>query len=143
MYGDIIALSAAEKTNRKEWRKNMIQIINNTVNASAFTIPASSALSGVAVVKGVKPIYELDSEGKRTENVIAVKYDLIDADNFNSYSVKVAGSKPVITSEELEIVQGLVLVELPVEQMKIRAYAMEYGKAKITLSAPFIKRKEK
>ncbi len=143
MYGDIIALSAAEKTNRKEWRKNMIQIINNTVNASAFTIPASSALSGVAVVKGVKPIYELDSEGKRTENVIAVKYDLIDADNFNSFSVKVAGSKPVITSEELEIAQGLVLVELPVEQMKIRAYAMEYGKAKITLSAPFIKRKEK
>ena len=143
MYGDIIALSAAEKTNRKEWRKNMIQIINNTVNASAFTIPASSALSGVAVVKGVKPIYELDSEGKRTENVIAVKYDLIDADNFNSFSVKVAGSKLVITSEELEIAQGLVLVELPVEQMKIRAYAMEYGKAKITLSAPFIKRKEK
>ena len=143
MYGDIIALSAAEKTNRKEWRKNMIQIINNTVNASAFTIPASSALSGVAVVKGVKPIYELYSEGKRTENVIAVKYDLIDADNFNSFSVKVAGSKPVITSEELEIAQGLVLVELPVEQMKIRAYAMEYGKAKITLSAPFIKRKEK
>ena len=87
MYGDIIALSAAEKTNRKEWRKNMIQIINNTVNASVFTIPASSALSGVAVVKGVKPIYELDSEGKRTENVIAVKYDLIDADNFNSFSV--------------------------------------------------------
>ena len=143
MFGYIIVLSAAEKTNRKEWRKNMIQIINNTVNASAFTIPASSALSGVAVVKGVKPIYELDSEGKRTENVIAVKYDLIDADNFNSFSVKVAGSKLVITSEELEIAQGLVLVELPVEQMKIRAYAMEYGKAKITLSAPFIKRKEK
>lgn len=121
---------------------SMIQIINNTVNASVFTIPASDALSGVAVVKGVKPIYELDSEGKRTENVIAVKYDLIDADNFNSFSVKVAGSKPVITSEELEIAQGLVLVELPVEQMKARAYDMNYGKAKITIAAPFIKRKE-
>lgn len=120
----------------------MIQIINNTVNASAFTIPASSALSGVAVVKGVKPIYELDSEGKRTENVIAVKYDLIDADNFNSFSVKVPGAKPVITSEELEVAQGLVLVELPVEQMKIRAYAIEFGRAKVSVSANVIRRKE-
>ena len=142
MFGDIIALSAAEKTNRKEWRKNMIQIINNTVNASAFTIPASSALSGVAVVKGVKPIYELDSEGKRTENVIAVKYDLIDADNFNSFSVKVPGAKPVITSEELEVAQGLVLVELPVERMKLRAYSIEFGRAKVSVSADVIRRKE-
>ena len=96
-------------------------------------------LNRLAVLRDVKTLYKTDADGKKTDDVVGYRYDCIDVESFSTFSVKVESRKPVITQEALESSELPIYVELPLEQVTIRPYSIEYGIAKVSICADFIK----
>lgn len=125
------------------FRKDVIfmklKINNNIMDTSAFIISGYGIISPTVVLRNVLLSYETDVDGKRTDKVVAVRYECVDTETFSAFTVKVNGSKPVITSQELDASENLVLLELPVDEVEIRPYSIEYGKVKVSILAPYVK----
>lgn len=115
------------------------KIMNNVMDVSYFQISAVGIIPEFAVLRDVRLTYATDGDGKRMEQVVAVRYECVDADTFSTFTVKVETAKPVITAEELERAEDMVVLELPVDEMVIKPYALEYGKAKVSIVAPYVK----
>ncbi|MCM1084082.1 MAG: hypothetical protein NC393_13320 [Clostridium sp.] len=112
---------------------------NNQMPATELVFSAEGKLPEVAVLKNVKFTYETDSDGKHTEKIIAIRYECVDPETFASFTIKVNGGKAVITPEQLEETEELVYIEIPVKDTLIKPYAIEYGMAKVSIIAPYIK----
>lgn len=114
-------------------------IENNLMKISEISIPAEGIISEVVVLKAVRPVYALDSDGRRTDKIEAVRYDCMNLDNYSNFTLKVQSTRPVITEEELEAAEEAVYIAIPVEQVEIKPFEIKYGIARVTILAPFVK----
>lgn len=114
------------------------KIDRNVMAISDLEISAVGKISDKVVVRKVRLAYAKDASGVITDVVEAVKYDCVDPDSYDSFTLKVETARAVITNEEIERSEEAVLISVPVEDVKIRPYAIEFGKAKVSIVAPFV-----
>lgn len=115
-------------------------IINdNTMKASDLEVSAIDKIPEVAVVKEVRISNVLDADGKRTEMIDCIKYVCVNPDNFSTFTIKVNTTRPIVTNEIIEEADEPIYLSIPVEAVVIRPYKIEFGKAKVTIIAPFVK----
>lgn len=112
---------------------------NNNMKASELEVSAVGIIPEIAVVKNVRVSNVLDAEGKKTDKVEAVRYDCVNPDNFSMFTLKVETTRPVVTKEILEASEEPVYIMIPVSEVVIRPYAIEYGNAKVSVIAPYVK----
>lgn len=116
-----------------------MKIDNNSMDVKDLTLIAEGKIPPQVVVRNVRKAYQTDADGNKTDTIKAVLYDCVDPVNFTTFTLKVNGSKAVITSEELEESEDVVYIEIPVELTVIKPYSIEYGKAKVSIIAPNVK----
>lgn len=115
----------------------------NTIPVKHFTMTAEKLITdGPLVVTGVRKIYQTDADGNRTDNVIAICYDTIDADYYSSPTIKVESSKAVVSADELEASDSPILIKIPVTQTLVKPYCISYGMVKASIVAPYVERVE-
>lgn len=112
---------------------------NNLMKASALQVSAVGIIPEIVVVRNVRLSYAMDTEGNKTDKVEAVRYDCVNPDNFTTFTIKVVTDCPVVTKEILDASEEPVFISIPVEDVVIRPYAIEYGNAKVTIVAPYVK----
>ena len=115
-------------------------IDSNSMDVKDLTLIAEGKIPPQVVVRNVRYAYQTDADGNKTDTIKAVLYDCVDPVNFATFTLKVNSSKAVITPEELEEAEDVVYIEIPVELTVIKPYSIEYGKAKVSIIAPQVKR---
>lgn len=114
-------------------------INNNAILLAKMEMSAKGKFSDVVVIRAVRISYVKDANGKSTNNIECCRYDCIDPNTFNTFTIKVPASNPVISNEALEASAEPVCIEIPVDETIIRPYAIEYGRAKVSITAPYVK----
>lgn len=115
-----------------------ISLKNNTLSALAFEIPASKYLPEIAVIRDARLSKVKDASGKITDKVDCTRYDCVNPDTYEMFTIKVPGAEPVITKEDLESSTAPIFIEIPMEDVVIRPYSIEYGKANVSIIAPYV-----
>ncbi len=117
-----------------------IVLKENKVNVNDLQINVVGLIPQKAILRGVRVSYPTDAEGKRTSEVPdSIRYDLINPSTFDTLTVKVEGGRPVISQEELEAKNTQVFIELPLDEVSVKPYKVEYGTASLAISAPAVK----
>ncbi len=116
-----------------------IVLDNNQMKASALQVSAEGIIPDVAVVKNVRISNVMDAEGKKTDMVEAIRYDCVNTDNFSTFTLKVETTHPIVTKEMLEASEEPIYIAIPVSEVVIRPYSIEYGNAKVSIIAPYVK----
>lgn len=115
-------------------------LTDNKVKVNDLQINVEGLIPQKAILRGVRVSYPTDAEGKRTSEVPdSIRYDLINPSTFDTLTVKVEGSRPVITQEELEAKDTQVFIELPLDEVSVKPYKVEYGTAYLSINAPAVK----
>ena len=109
------------------------------MSTSDIQISAMGLIAEIVAVRDVKPIFKSDSDGKRTDIVEAIRYDCINPNDFSTFTLKTLSIKPVITAEELEMSETPVYISIPVNDVVIKPYKIEYGVATVSIIAPYVK----
>lgn len=112
---------------------------NNTMKSSDLEVSGVGIIPEVAVVKEVRISNIMDADGKRTDAVDCIKYVCVNPDNFSSFVLKVNATRPIVTNEAIENSEKPIFVSIPVSEVVIRPYEIAYGRAKVTISSPFVK----
>lgn len=115
------------------------KITNNEMAANDFSRTAEGILSDIMALRDIRKQCKIDSEGKRTHEIEALLYDCIDTGTLATCTIKTLGNRPILSAEELEKAEGVVYIEIPVEQTIIKPYRLEYGKVKVSIIAPYVK----
>lgn len=113
-------------------------IDNNRISTADILISAEGILPEIAVLKSVKPSYLLDAEGKRTDKVDFIRYECANPTDFSSFTLKVLSTKQIITTEELEDATEVIYVKIPLKEVNIKVYKVEYGTAFVSIIVPHI-----
>lgn len=87
------------------------------------------------VLKDVSPIYACES-GKRTDTLLGFRYTVADPATFDSFNVKVASGKPLITVDALAD-SGVLFVTFV--NAVVKPYRIEFGNVLFTVTADSIK----
>lgn len=115
-------------------------LTDNKVKVNDLQISAEGLIPPKAVLRGVRVSYPTDTDGKRTsETPESIRYDLINPSTFDTFTVKVEGGRPVITQEDLEAKETQVFLELPLDEVSVKPYKVEYGTAYLSITAPAVK----
>ena len=115
-------------------------LTDNKVKVNDLQINVEGLIPQKAILRAVRVSYPTDAEGKRTSEVPdSIRYDLITPSTFDTLTVKVEGGRPVITQEELEAKDTQVFIELPLDEVSVKPYKVEYGTAYLTITAPAVK----
>lgn len=114
-------------------------INNNVISASYLAMNGKGLLPSVAVLRDVHPVYKMDASGSKTDEIIAFRYNLTCPESFSTFNIKVEGSKPIITSDALELADDVVYVDINPEAVTIKPYEISFGNAKLSMSAPSIR----
>ena len=123
----------------KEISYMKILIDNNMIKASALQESAEGIIPEVAALRNVRISNVLGSEGKKTDKVEIVRYDCVNPDNFSTFTIKVETTRPVVTKEILDESDEPIYIAIPVAEVVIRPYSIEYGNAKVSIIAPYVK----
>lgn len=115
------------------------KIINNSIKVSELKILSAGLIPSKAILRDITITYKADSNGKKTDEVEAIRYDVIDPDTFSTFTLKVANPKPVISKTELDMSENQIYIEIPVDEVNIKPYKIDYGKALLSITAPSIK----
>lgn len=115
-----------------------IKISNNEVKASDLNLPAAGIISDEVVVSDVTLQRRKDKEGNLTDEIECVRYTCTDPKTYSSFKLKVETIKPVISKEDIENSETPIFIRIPVDDTTIKPYAIEYGKAKVSIIAPFV-----
>ena len=113
-------------------------IDNNMMKASSLEMGATGLISEQLVLLDITYQYKTDEAGEKTKEVEYVKYKCIDTATYSSLMIKVETNKPVISNANLEASEDAVYIRIPVDETLIKPYAIEYGKAKVSIIAPFV-----
>lgn len=116
-----------------------IVINENQIKSSEIKIPAEGLIPEVAAVRAIRPVYATDASGNRSDTVIGIRYSCVDPDTFSTFTLKTETVKPVISPEELAESESPVFISIPVEEVEIHPYAIEYGTAKLSITVPFVR----
>lgn len=115
-------------------------LTDNKVKVNDLQINVEGLIPQKAILRGVRVSYPTDAEGKRTsETPESIRYDLINPVSYDTFTVKVEGGRPVISQEELEAKDTQVFLELPLDEVSVKPYKVEYGTAYLTITAPAVK----
>lgn len=118
----------------------MISKLNdNKIKASELCISAVGYIPNVAVVRNVKLNYVKDSEGKNTNVIESTRLTCIDPETFVTFSLKTIGARVFITPEAVAESEEHIYIDIPVDETIIKPYAIEYGTAKVSIIAPYVK----
>lgn len=111
---------------------------NNQVQINSFSATlADFTQSDTFVCKAIKRNFRYENE-KKTENVESVAYDLVDTKTFVSFRLKVPGDSPVIDPVAFDEMDKVIKVRVPIDQTTVRPYRVEYGRATVSIVAPFV-----
>ena len=86
---------------------------------------------------GVSPVYDYIDK-KRSETVSGIRYTVANPDTFETFDVKIAGTKPIVSQEVIENVDERIWVSF--ENAVVKPYRIEFGKATCSVTADSIKR---
>ena len=115
-------------------------LTDNKVKVNDLQINVEGLIPQKAILRGVRISYPTDAEGKRTsETPESIRYDLINPSTYDTFTVKIEGGRPVISQEELEAKETQVFIELPLDEVSVKPYKVEYGTAYLTITAPAVK----
>lgn len=114
-------------------------INNNVITVGEISFPAEGYVPEKAVLKEVRVSYKKDENGKITEDIDATRYHCINPDNFDTFTVKVPGKKPVISLDEFKKLETVLYLEIPVSETLIKPFVIEYGKVKVSIIAPEVR----
>ena len=117
-----------------------VLVNENKVKVADLNINPVGLIPQKVLLRGVRLTYQTDEEGKRvSDEVIAVKYDVVDPKTLGTMTIKVETNKPIISPEELEASESPITLELPLDQIIIKPYKVEFGSANVSISAPTVK----
>lgn len=111
-------------------------IDNNMMKADSLVMGATGLISEQLVLLDITYQYKTDEAGEKTKEVEYVKYKCIDTATYSSLMIKVKTNKPVISKTDLEASVDAVYIRVPVDETLVKPYAIEYGKAKVSIIAP-------
>lgn len=114
-------------------------IDNNQLSSADMVMSAVGLVPDIAAVTGITYVYKMDAQGKRTEQIEGVRYKCANPKDFTVFTLKTLSIKPVITPEELEASEDVVYISIPVKEVVIKPYKIEYGVATVSIIAPFVK----
>ncbi len=117
-----------------------VVINDNKVKVADLNINPIGLIPQRVLLRGVRLTYKTDEEGKRvSDEVVAVRYDVVDPVSLGNFTVKVATNKPIISPEDLEASETPITLELPIDHVVIKPYKVEFGSASVSISAPMVK----
>lgn len=112
---------------------------NNTISPEFFSITLDSIFeSETFVLKSVKRAHSY-VDNLKTDTIEAIVYELVDPNTFSTFRLKVPGNSPVIEPEKYKETEELLHVSVPLSKTSVRLYKIEFGKAFVTISAPYVK----
>ena len=76
-------------------------------------------------LKSVRPVYHYEN-GKRTEEIDAFCYEVVDTVNFEIFEIKVAGTTPIVTMANIESAEERFYVKFT--NTIVKPYKIEFGK---------------
>ncbi len=117
--------------------KNLID--NNILPASVLAVSAMDYLPQIAALKGISETYEKDNEGNKTSKLLSITYHCVNPENYHSFSVKTMNAKRIVTQEQIEESTEVIFIEIPVKETVMKPYEVSYGKAKVSIVAPYVK----
>lgn len=112
---------------------------NNQMATSDMIMSAVGLVPDIAAVTGITYVYKMDAQGKRTEQIEGVRYKCANPKDFTVFTLKTLSFKPVITPEELDASEDVVYISIPVKDVVIKPYKIEYGIATVSIIAPYVK----
>ena len=112
---------------------------NNQLATADMIMSAVGLVPDIAAVTAVAYVYKTDAQGKRTEQIEGVRYRCANPKDFTVFTLKTLSIKPVITPEELESSEDVVYISIPVNDVVIKPYKIEYGIAPVSIIAPYVK----
>lgn len=117
----------------------MVDVLNeNEVSAKELSKKLGDFFDeGIFVLRKVRRVNRYEN-GQRTNDIAGYAYEVIDGTSYAKFTVKVASTEPVITEEQLEACKDTVFVKIPLEKTLIIPYELKYGRAKVSITAPFI-----
>lgn len=115
-----------------------INLENNEIKAEAFELPGRGFLPEEVVLLDYSCQYKTDNNNQKTDTIECIRYTCIDTKTFSRFKVKVLSNKPVISKKDLEDSETPVYIRIPVDETTIKPYEIQYGKAKVSIIAPFV-----
>ena len=116
-----------------------VNLNNNQIATAHLIMSAKGLISDIAAVTDVAYVYKTDAQGKRTDQVEGIRYRCTNTKDFTVFTLKTLSIKPVITPEELESSEDVVYISIPVNDVVIKPYKIEYGIATVSIIAPYVK----
>ena len=116
----------------------LAKIKNNTIKASNITLNPSDYIPPKVVLNDIRVSYKSEN-GKKTDEIETVRYDVINPDTFETFTIKVDGSAPVISPENFDTEEKKIYIEIPVDKVIIKPYKIEYGVVYLSITAPNVK----
>ena len=119
----------------------MKAIINkNSIDTQDLIMPLSNLImadKAKFAVTAIRDNYAYEN-GKKTDTWQSVTLSCVDAANFAVLDIKVTSHIP-LTQQDIDNSQNGVFAEFPLEQTLVRIYAVEFGRAKVIITAPTAK----
>lgn len=109
----------------------------NKVEAAELVLPLSTfTQTDEYALKNIQENYEYVNN-KKTDTFLSTTLTCIDVETLAILRIKVE-SRINLTAKMLEQSEQPVYIKIPIEQTFVRPYAIEYGKAKVTIIAPSV-----
>lgn len=111
---------------------------NNTCSTKDIQIPLSMITTEEIFVVNSVTIQNKYVDNKRTDEVEAIIYDLVEPKTFVPIRVKVLAKTPVISSTDIETSDVPIFIQLSLEETVIKPYRIEYAKVSISIVTPYV-----
>ena len=113
-----------------------VRLDNNILNAKDFAISMAELTSASEfVLKDMRENFKY-VDGKKTDVQDGYKLSIADPDTFAMYTIK--AEKVDFTLEEVEKSVTPVFIEIPTEKTMVIPYDISYGRAHVSIIAPFV-----
>lgn len=118
-------------------RKKYPRLDNNKISLDEMIFHCERFIPDKLILKGMKMARKYQ-DGKCTQEIEGINYDVVNPYTLDSFRIKVLDPTPVITQEELDEAEEHVYISIPVSQTVIKPYKIEYGKATVSIIAPYV-----
>lgn len=116
-------------------------IDDNHISAQYFEISGNGIIPEEAILRSIAPAYRKNEDGSERV-LIGWIVECVDGATASIFKLKVENTEPVISPEDFENAEDLIWIRIPVDKCRIRPYAIEYGRAKVSVTVPYIFIKE-
>lgn len=115
-----------------------LTISQNRVDAKLLEMPLSAFTNNSEfAITAVKDNFAYEN-GVKTEKWLSTTLSCVDTVSYATIDVKVPKHLE-ISQSEIDQSESIICVEIPLEDTIVRPYAIEYGKAKLSIVAPSVR----